>query len=174
MIEEWRDVVGYEGFYQVSDLGRVRSLDRLDSLGRPVRGRIRKQIFQTAGYLSLYLSRDGINSMRLVHQIVLETFVGPRPNETFDACHENDDKTNNTLKNLRWDTKKENNADRVRNGIHQNGERNPGAKLNKTDIERIRDLCANGVSHQKTAFWIGTTRANVGCIMRGETWKRAA
>jgi uncharacterized membrane protein len=116
--EEWRAVVGFPG-YEVSDLGRVRSLDRIDSRSRKLKGRILKQFRDGDDrYPFLRLSRDGNAATIRVHVLVLEAFTGPRP-AGFDACHNDGDKLNNTLANLRWDSKSENMLDVVRHGHHQ-------------------------------------------------------
>jgi hypothetical protein len=112
--EIWRPVVGYEGIYEVSDLGRVQSLDRIDAIGRRRQG----QILRGCGtYLGISLCRDGVKSRFLIHRLVLETFVGPCP-LGMECCHFNDDKHDNRLTNLRWDTPSANQYDKVRNGRH--------------------------------------------------------
>lgn len=121
--EEWRPVVGFEGYYEVSDHGRVRSLDRnrkAPTGGDWVQpGRI---LCQTDGMksrgdarLSVNLCRHGRCKTRFVHQLVLEAFVGPRP-PGMQTLHWDDVKTNNHLSNLRWGTPQENQYDRIRNG----------------------------------------------------------
>lgn len=123
-VERWLPVVGYEGLYEVSDHGRVRSLDRVvyrhDGLPSRRRGTMRKQERirgkSTEVRLAVGLNKNGRRRMRYVHHLVLEAFVGLRPEGT-EACHEDDDSANNHLSNLRWDTHLANMADRARNGI---------------------------------------------------------
>jgi hypothetical protein len=120
--ERWRDVVGYDGWYQVSDMGRARSVDRVihrrDGVVRFVRGQLLAP-FPYSGkadrrYLCVRLIRDGVRATRPVHQLVLEAFVGPRPDGTL-GCHWDDDHENNDLSNLRWCTPLANARDRARN-----------------------------------------------------------
>ena len=115
--ERWLPVVGYEGIYEVSDHGRVKSLARViiasNGQRRPVRERILKAAPRPRHHLNLH--RDGICANRYVHHLVLEAFVGPRP-EGMEACHWDDDPDNNNLSNLRWDTHSENSRDKIRNG----------------------------------------------------------
>lgn len=114
--EIWKPVVGYEGFYEVSDHGAVRSLDRTDSSGRKRRGRLMHPRTSAQGYMSVGLKRPGdVPQHFQVHRLVLEAFVGPAPTGTF-ACHWDDVKNNNCLTNLRWDTASANYDDAVRNG----------------------------------------------------------
>ena len=120
--EEWRDIPGWEDRYQVSNLGRVRSIRTL--VDGTVTERILKQRPLPKGHLRVALCKDGVCSDYRVHNLVLLAFVGPRPDGCV-GCHWDDDPTNNHLSNLRWGTHTENHLDRVRNGIH------PGA--NKTE-----------------------------------------
>lgn len=118
--EEWRPVVGYEGFYEVSDMGRVRSVDRRVPKGNHYitrRGQEMRPTTITGGYRQLGLSKHGGRKSFLVHHIVLNSFVSPRP-EGMEACHNDGDPNNNRLYNLRWDTPSNNTYDRVRHGTH--------------------------------------------------------
>ena len=118
-MEDWLPVPGYEGLYDVSDLGRVRSIDRLvprDSGGRMriQRGRILKQGMR-GRYQCVTLCLDGKTERFSVHRLVLLAFRGECP-PGMEACHHDDDPLNNRLDNLRWDTKSANSLDRIRNG----------------------------------------------------------
>lgn len=120
--EEWRLVVGYEGLYEVSDQGRVRSLDRDSTRGdgvkRRLTGRMMKAYRSPGNYdrVSLF---DGLGRRhwKRVHTLVLEAFIGPRPDGAV-ACHNDGDHTNNRVDNLRWDTYSANNVDLVVHGTH--------------------------------------------------------
>lgn len=116
-MESWKPVVGYEGIYEVSDLGRIRSLARLDSRGRRRSAKIRALSRQKSGHLTVGLCRSGAKKSAGVHRLVLEAFVGPCP-PGMEACHWNDIPDDNRLENLRWDTRSANAADSVRNGTH--------------------------------------------------------
>lgn len=119
--ERWLPVSGYEGLYEVSDFGNVRSLDRLSAYkdGRSSlrKGRILKAQKDNLGRLQVRLSKDGVGKTFRVHRLVLEAFDRPRP-EGLIACHWDDNPENNRLENLRWDTPSGNNLDQVRNGNH--------------------------------------------------------
>lgn len=119
MIEEWRPISGYRGSYEVSDLGRVRSLDRINAQGRFARGRILKTDAVTAGHLQVGLCRDGRKRNARVHRLVLLTFVGRPPSGT-EGCHRDGDPTNNALTNLYWGTSSKNIHDQVAHGTHRN------------------------------------------------------
>ena len=119
--EQWKPVPGYEGVYDVSDHGRVRSLDRTiiyaDGRKTRTRGKELKPHVMKSGHSTVMLQHAGRTQRFLVHRLVLLAFVGPCP-DGMEACHWNDMPSDNRLKNLRWAPRSENNHDRVRNGIH--------------------------------------------------------
>lgn len=118
--ERWLPAVGWEGLYQVSDYGRVKSLQRYvrcrDGV-RLVRERILKPYTQRTGYRTVLLAVDGRKKTRSIHQLVLEAFVGPRPADMV-ACHNDGVPNNNHVANLRWDTQSNNLFDAVRHGTN--------------------------------------------------------
>lgn len=115
--ERWMPVVGYDGTYEVSNLGAVRSVDRLGKGGRLWRGQLLSQKKHRNGYLCVNLWLNGKGTMKLVHRLVLESHVG-LPADGTVTCHNDGDATNNRVENLRWDTPSENGYDRVRHGTH--------------------------------------------------------
>lgn len=119
--EQWLDIPGYEGYYQVSSMGRVKTLHRVTirNNGWPitVREKIRKLFLDKRGYWRVSLRKPGQNTHHLVHRLVLEAFVGPCP-EGMEACHNDGDPGNAKLSNLRWDSSSSNNFDIVKHGNH--------------------------------------------------------
>ena len=119
--EKWRAVVGYEGSYEVSSLGGVRSLDRVvtypNGVKRKFEGRFLKLAIGQGGYPSVQLKINGVRKSAFVHHLVLEAFVGPRPDGCI-ALHWDDNRNDNRVENLRWGTHSENRRDAVRNGRH--------------------------------------------------------
>ncbi len=114
---EWRDVPGWEGKYQVSSDGAVRSVDRILKT-KVCRGRIRRLRKAVGGkYTMVGLWDTGRQETRYVHDLVMISFVGPKP-EGLEVCHYDDDGTNNRLSNLRYDTHQANGLDRYRNRRH--------------------------------------------------------
>lgn len=118
-IERWLAIPGYEGIYEVSDLGRVRSLNRIVSSGHRRQGVILKPAWHQRGYPMVNLWRNNSQRMQLVHRLVLMTFVGPAPHGT-EALHGDGDAANAALANLSWGTHSENQADQVAHGTHGN------------------------------------------------------
>lgn len=119
--ECWLPVPGYEGYYEVSDHGRVRSLDRTvirsDGVVQRRRGKMLSPARNQSGHRMVALLRDGKRTTGLVHRLVLSAFVGACP-DGMQGCHWDDNPANNSLKNLRWGTPSDNMHDRVRNGRH--------------------------------------------------------
>lgn len=117
--ERWLPVVGYEGRYEVSDLGRVRSLSRVRSHGRKWRGRVLQPWAMPRGYLVVNLWFDNKQQPSLVHRLVLSAFIGPAPEGT-EGRHGDGNPANNNLTNLSWGTHSENQLDQVAHGTHVN------------------------------------------------------
>ena len=112
--EEWRDVAGYEGLYQVSSMGRVKSLERKNCLGRTVKERILKSRTNRYGYMEVNLCADGKRKMLKVHRLVCQAFHD-NPDNKPEVNHVNEDKTDNRACNLEWSTRRENNNHGSRN-----------------------------------------------------------
>ena len=110
MEEIWKDVVGYEGYYQVSNLGRVRSLDRIASNGRKIKGKILSTKVNTPPYYPrVSLSVNGKMKLVQVHRLVAQAFVyNPDPEHKTQVGHKDESRTNNRADNLEWVTPKEN------------------------------------------------------------------
>jgi len=151
MSEEWRAVPWYEGSYEASDKGRVRSLDRCIFDKNGVKYRLSGILLalnpNSDGYPSVCLS--GVT--KTVHRLVLEAFVGPCP-DGLECCHEDDEPTNNCLSNLRWDTKSENQKDSYRHGRKGHGQkrvrRSDGVEFRNTLLAaKISSVNQGSISH---------------------------
>jgi hypothetical protein len=106
-VEIWKDIKGYEGYYQISNLGRVKSLDRYVNAAygkRFVKGSIRKShVCVGLGYETLILSKERVNKEVYIHRLVAEAFV-PNPHHYKLVNHKDENKTNNNFENLEWCT----------------------------------------------------------------------
>lgn len=113
-IEEWRPVLGYEGLYEVSNFGKVKSLPRKGTKGGILATAKRNKKYN---HLTVTLTSNNSTKYPFVHKLVLEAFVGLRP-EGMECCHGDGDPTNNHLSNLRWDTPSKNTYDSIAHGTH--------------------------------------------------------
>ncbi len=158
--EVWLPVVGHESKYAVSNLGRVKSFIYKKE------GHILRPGIASNGYPTVALSQK----TRTVHSLVLEAFVGPRP-EGHEACHGNGDRKDARLVNLRYAPFAENQADKRKHGTHIHGDRVKTSKLKEPDIINARALASMGVTHLQIANWLGVSRPTVTNIVLRETWK---
>jgi hypothetical protein len=119
--EIWRDVVGFEESYQVSNIGRVRSKDRLVAYSAslkcgaylsPRKGRVLKPAIGSHGYFTVMLGRK---NCRTIHSLVANAFIGPCP-DGHEVLHADGTRTNNCVNNLRYGTRSENMLDAVKHG----------------------------------------------------------
>ena len=106
-MEHWKDICGFENMYQVSNEGRVRSLDRKNSAGKHCRGQIRRLAKNRNGYMYVNLCKDGKPRNYLVHRLVADAFV-ENPDQKTTVNHINEQKHDNRAVNLEWMTLPEN------------------------------------------------------------------
>lgn len=171
--EVWRPVPGYDGFYEVSSHGRIRSLDR--TVRRQMRQgviyqRVLGKVLRASGkvYPVVQLCKGGIVATRYVHEIVAAVFLGPRP-EGMQVCHDDGCHDNPRADNLRYDTPVGNAADRHRHGTDAVGSSNPMAIL--TD-ERVADLkrALKAKQPAELSRETGIPRTTLSSIKHQRTW----
>jgi hypothetical protein len=131
---------------------------------------ISKPILLRWGYLAVNLHRDQTKNRRLIHHLVLEAFVGPRPPGLI-CCHWDGDPANNRVENLRWDTYKSNCDDMLRHGNRRMGETGTKARLKEVEVREIRQLMAEGASPAELAARFGVGSPNIKAIACGRTWR---
>ena len=174
MKETWKPIVGYEGLYEVSNLGRVRSLTRLSKFRnrsgkldeRVIKGRIMRPQKQRTGYLNVGLSKDGKVTLFRVHRLVAAAFIA-NPEGLYEVNHIDEDKTNNRADNLEWCDHKYNNN---YGSKPRRGERNPMAKLTSEDVDEIRYRRASGEMLKTIAADFGISINHVCNLAQGKRW----
>lgn len=167
-MEEWRDIPGYEGKYQASSEGRIRSLDRYVRVTphgieakRKIKGRIlRPGRFCKNGHVSVVLGHGSAGSP--VHQLVALTFLGPKPEGT-EVCHKDGNPLNNRVDNLRYDTRTQNILDVYRQG-------RAWRKLTIEDVRKIRKMLSDGLSGVEISKRCGVSQDCVSKIKNRRTF----
>jgi hypothetical protein len=173
--EVWRPVVGYEGLYEVSDRGNVRSLTRHARVGhnafRSVRGRMVAQSSHKHGYLVVALQRGNKGRTFLAHRIVASAFIGPIPEGT-EVNHKDGDKRNNRPGNLEIVTRQQNIDHAVTAGIIDNkGGRNTQAVLCLEQVNAIREEYKRGLNGYKAlGKMYGVSWGTIRGIIKWHTW----
>ncbi len=152
--EVWRAVPGFEGYYEVSTLGRVRGVARTVERKGMSPAHYRTRLLSLAthrGYRTVGLMRGGVHSTHRVHRLVLEAFVGP--GDGFQACHKNGDRADNRIENLYWGTNSDNQYDSVRHGTH---------------VQARRTHCPQGHPYDEanTAYSVAGARRCRECVRR--------
>lgn len=156
MNELWLPVVGYEGLYEVSDLGRVWSHAR----GKHLKPRDKD------GYQKVTLCDSGLKKQLYIHRLVLAAFVGPCP-AGLQTRHGARGKTCNELSNLCYGTKKENEADKRRDGTSPQGERSGSAVLNE---QAVREIRSSSLIPRELASFYGVSKSSIRKIKAGKSW----
>jgi len=166
MEEVWKDILEYDGHYQISNLGRVKSFKRN-------RETILKLQTNTYGYNHISLMNNKKSSVNTIHTLVLQTF---KPDEYFDgaqANHKNGIKSDNRLENLEWCTAKENSNHAVRTGLRNNiGENHYKSKLNNNSIRIIRMSYKNKyLNKYELAEIFNVSAQSISDIINNKSWK---
>jgi len=169
MEEKWKDIPNYEGFYQVSGSGMVRSLPRNGTVKEVREIKLNKK---RCGYLYLTLHRLNRCKTENVHRLVAKTFI-PNPENKPEVNHKNGIKTDNQVSNLEWCTTSENNQHAYDNNLHSQGEKFYNAKLKETQVKEIRSkYIPKKYSTRKLAKEYGVCQATIFEIIKGKNWKR--
>jgi hypothetical protein len=173
MSEIWKNVVGYESLYQVSDLGNIKSLDKyIKGKGNSIvlrKGKILKKSIDKDGYLITGLTKDGVLKTKKIHRLVLEAFT-PNPHNKPQVNHINGVKNDNYVNNLEWVTQSENEkhsycilGKKVRKGINSNL-----CKLTEKEVLEIRKSI---LSRSELAFKYNVCNGTIDKIINRINWK---
>ena len=156
--EQWLPVPGFKHLYEVSDLGRVRTINT---------GRIKKPTADKKdGRTSVLLWRENKYKLRRIGRIVLRAFKGD-PKSGEECCHNDGNPANNILTNLRWDTAQNNQRDRVKHGTSNRGERCAAAKLTE---KQVLDILKDNRLQKQIAADYGVEQSTISRIKRGKRW----
>ena len=169
----WKDIKEYEGYYQVNEEGKVKSVERWISNGSP-NGMIKKeQILKTQqnknGYLQVTLCKQGKKKCVYVHRLVAEAFLD-NPNNLETVNHKNGNKLDNNVSNLEFSSYQENNQHAYDTGLHNKNENHYKARLT---IEQVKEIKENGKydTYEAIGKKYGVSKATIRDILVGNTWK---
>lgn len=173
MAEKWKDINGYEGFYQISNNGRVRSWRfKSGKKGRREKPFIKSQWTTPNGYRFVGLWRDGHRKSTSVHKLVAMHFI-PNPKRKPQVNHKDGVKSNNHVSNLEWVTCSENILHSHKNGMSSSlkGEESKAAKLTETEVLEIRAAANLGCfSHREIAESYSVNRRQITRIINRKRW----
>lgn len=164
MNDEWKEIQNYPDYIVSSD-GEVASRKSPNL-------KILKPHSRKNGYLSVELCVDGDSRKQLVHVLVAETFLGPRPTPAHEVNHKNGVRSDNRGHNLEWVTRGENQRHRFDVLRHKGvrGEAHGRAKVSEMDVHAIRERVAAGERRREIAAEYGISPRSVGNIVRGDSW----
>lgn len=173
--EEWRDVSGYEGMYQVSNLGRLKSLERYVRHSANNISLKKEHIFNVGisnKSLIAILSKEGTSKGYLIYRLVAKAFI-PNPENKPEVNHIDGNRMNNKVTNLEWATRSENEKHAYDTGLYvsRKGENHPMSKITRNDILKMYDLFNAGNSKKQIAEIFNISYSHVCRIFKGSTWK---
>lgn len=172
--EIWKDILGYEGYYQVSSMGRVRGIDRLNVKGKPLEGRVLKPAI-SMNYKCVALMKNRNHKTHKVHSLVCEAFLGKR-DKGIECNHINGDKLDNRVENLEYCTRTENIL-HARKVLERKmisgciGEKHGCSKLRNEDIINIRLLYSEGVLQIELARMFNVRQTSISNIVLRKSWR---
>lgn len=179
--EVFVDIQGYEGYYQVSNYGNVKSLDRVikEKTGKTqtLKGRILKPRINPGGYYYVGLGKNGTRATFAIHQLVARAFI-PNPNKKRTINHINGNKLSNSVSNLEWSTYSENLEHAYKTGLRQAVKpsevacKNYRRKLTPEQVVEIKRLLAAGnLTHKEIATKFSVARSTITEIKLVKRWK---
>lgn len=171
MLEIWKDIIGYEGYYQVSNLGNVKSLARKGS-GSSLKDRILKPGLSGSKYLFVHFSVNGKVKMMQVHRLVAIAFIQNKLNKK-EVNHINGIKTDNRVENLEWLSPSENIKHGLSLGIMNTakGSQKKNSKFTEEQVYNIKIRLKNGEIGFRIAKELGVHKEVIAGIRKGRTWK---
>ena len=176
LVETWKDIPEFRGSYQVSNMGRVRSVDRVitfsDGRVRKYKGKVLKPYINNTGYEQVMLYDDNGYNLKRVHRLVLETFEPHVNMNDLDVNHIDGNKLNNHLTNLEWLTRRDNILHACDIGLINNrGEDSPNAILSNADVLEILERLDTGELQKDIGLDYGVSNKYISLINRGRRWR---
>jgi len=162
MEEIWKDIKGYEGYYQISNRGRVKSLARktkYQNTTRELKEKIKSTFISTNGYERVELSKDNSNKKYNIHRLVAEAFITKIEGKEF-VNHINGIKTDNGVENLEWCSQSENELHAYRTGLAKNSEKQRNAVSKYAKENRVKPIIQLGIDGSFIKEWKSAVKAS--------------
>ena len=169
--EEWRAIPGFEGVYDVSSFGKIRSLDRIitEKTGKSyiLKSKHRNLSTDSKGYLRVSANVNGKVGCIYVHQAIAKAFIGPYPTSKHEVRHLDGNRINNVVNNIAYGTKSDNMQDALKHGTFLIGVDRPGAILTP---DKARAICLDTRHFAIIAEVYGITDSAVRAVKSGKNW----
>lgn len=180
MDEIWKDIIGYEGLYQVSNLGRVKSVERIIKYNGTGKGGstrlypsvILRQCLNTVGYYQVSLSINNNRKRFMVHRLVAQAFCNAVIDKYY-VNHIDGNYLNNVVDNLEWVSSIENARHAIVMGLHEiYGEDSHFSKFTNSQADIIRRIKEKGISTKDLSNLLGVNKSCINRINNGETYNK--
>jgi len=175
-MENWKDIIGYEGLYMVSDLGNIKTLKREYFTGeyyskRVIHEHLLVPALDQKGYLRIGLSKNSKNTTHKVHRIVAIAFIENKSNKP-QVNHKNGIKSDNRALNLEWADNSDNQIHAFKHGLNvaRKGENHSMSKLCEADVLKIRGMYISGNTQTEISKIYNVTQANISEIVTKKSW----
>ena len=172
-VEIWKDIVGYEGLYQVSNLGNVKSI-RVYPRDKKYVNKNLKPVLQKIGYYSFTLCRENSKKIFMLHRLISEAFIDNNNNKPC-VNHINGIKTDNRIENLEWVTYSENSKHAHDNNLQVSikGSSHCNSKLTEDQVVEIRNayIKGSGIYHRHLAEKYNVSRELIRDVINRKKWK---
>lgn len=166
--EIWKGISGYEGLYEISNFGYVKSFCKKTG------GSIIKNILGQNGYYKVNLMKRGKRKQPYIHRLVAQAFI-PNPENKPEVNHIDGNKLNNHVSNLEWCTSKENSLHCLSNSLQKvRGQHNGNSKLKRIDVVKIRLLRFKGMSCKRIAFLLGFSQSTVSRVSNSLSYRNVS
>jgi predicted XRE-type DNA-binding protein len=160
--EIWKPIIGYENYYEVSNIGHVKRIQT----GKILKPRI------SNGYCLVDLRANNNRKYCRIHRLVAFAFIGFPPTANYEVRHLDGDKQNNYVDNLTWGTRRDNERDKIRHKRTNRGQRNGKSKLTTKQVMQIKELLLKGnLLQRQIADIFGVARMTISDIKCGRSWR---
>lgn len=166
---QWKIIPTFD-CYEVSEVGQVRRCRK--GIRGGLIGKVMKPYIRTDGYAMYILRKDNKSYHKKSHQLVAETFIGPKPFFKAEVCHRDGSRNNDHYLNLRWGSNLDNKRGMIGHGTSIHGEKHHNAKISEKDVMRIKELFKNGMLQKEISKQFGIRQQQISRIIAGKRWAR--